>query len=1360
MFGVNKILLVFGITVIILWIGFLRFVESDYFSSMVSNKFTNLIEEKFSSKITFKKIDVHVFPLGTTFRDVQIVNSSPTNDLNPKLNISQLSFYVNVVDFWKKRLSIKKVFLKNAKIDLDTYAKFLDKFHRDLSSIEGLEKIFKKNKSKSATYKEMKDGFSKLFPLNLKIIQGENILLNLKNRRIDLSSIELGNFSSLMSLRANVINYDIETLNSSIQDIDVGVRLSENSLILEKVRVADGINEFNAAGIIKNWQNERSSELDLIIRSSLDLNVLPTYLRENIVLNKLESGFLVTKAEARGLTRNPSIDLEASLEEIKTELLKADQIFAKGSLKNNRIDIAEVKASDLGGSAKISNPVKIWSAKEGVAFPLVLNVETENLSIGTALWSLKETLYPLRGRVTGPVEVSISRKNVTFNAKEKVHCSNLELNFSSASNKQKPIFKIAKSEVSKLAVNWNLKSSVVGIDGQLSFGESTFVAKGSINEKGLYFTTVPRRVRFKDLGPISGVELKGDADLGLEIVSNSKESELRFKGQIKEFGLLGFALGNTTSEFKFDLDDLKLIIDFYRGQLNKTIFSAYGEVDFNNRGKIDLNFDFEQATYKDSLIIYEPLVSRLDKKPDDVLGSYEAKYKLQGPFDVNEIEVNGNLNSSRLDLYSESIEHLSSELTYKNNIMELKNLKFSKGEGIFTGGYSFDRKKEVHEFKLGADSLFLNEFSFIKRLSLGFNGKLNGFLSGRGKYPDIEITGSGDITESRVNNLNVEDSKVYLSHKDKVLSLNADMMGDIGKFNINLNYSKKKPSPSNLKFAVKTKEINLLTGIFASDEESNEVKGVVDLNGDLDFSYSDFGRVSGRVDLKEFSLKRDDIDITKRGENKITIRDGLIKEWNFNIDGKKGKIISKGSGNLRKDYLIKSDGFISSSIFEVFSNKLSYSRGEVYFNSVFSQKKGAKDFETIVKSDNLNFNIETLPASFENVSFASSFDGKRINIEKCEGLWGKGKFKVGGQVGLELPFPKFNLNINIDKSNINLFDKSRFLISMQAELRGNKLPITIKGNSLVLGGLLGDELDYFSKNKLGDRRAVKYLPKVAAREKLNFFKYDIDLEVPNGVRVTNSLANFVLEGSGKLIGGENSPILFGNFRLVPGSGRLLFNNNDFILSRADIRFDDTEKNNPKFNLFGASDISEYTVNMSIRGEALDYDIDLTSTPALSREDILSLMTLGFTGEVSKNLEDQERESLSSVGIGSLLFDKFQINQGLRSSLGLRLSVSPEITDSEESLLRGRSTSEGGGATRVRTASKIKVQKRLNEEMDLSVSSTVGGSIQQRQEMNLNYRLNDNFSVQGVYELKTYEDEQEVQNPDSLGLDLKYRRSFK
>ena len=95
------------------------------------------------------------------------------------------------------------------------------------------------------------------------------------------------------------------------------------------------------------------------------------------------------------------------------------------------------------------------------------------------------------------------------------------------------------------------------------------------------------------------------------------------------------------------------------------------------------------------------------------------------------------------------------------------------------------------------------------------------------------------------------------------------------------------------------------------------------------------------------------------------------------------------------------------------------------------------------------------------------------------------------------------------------------------------------------------------------------------------------------------------------------------------------------------------------------------------------------------------------------------------------------------------------------MLRGRSTSDSEGAsTRIRTASKIKVQKRLNDELDLSVSSTVGGSIQQRQEMNLNYKLNKNMSVQGVYELNSYEDEQEAQNPDSVGVDFKVRFNFK
>ena len=45
--------------------------------------------------------------------------------------------------------------------------------------------------------------------------------------------------------------------------------------------------------------------------------------------------------------------------------------------------------------------------------------------------------------------------------------------------------------------------------------------------------------------------------------------------------------------------------------------------------------------------------------------------------------------------------------------------------------------------------------------------------------------------------------------------------------------------------------------------------------------------------------------------------------------------------------------------------------------------------------------------------------------------------------------------------------------------------------------------------------------------------------------------------------------------------------------------------------------------------------------------------------------------MTTIGVGSMIFEQFKINQELNSSLGLRLSVLPEIAEDETSLLQGK-----------------------------------------------------------------------------------------
>jgi translocation and assembly module TamB len=140
----------------------------------------------------------------------------------------------------------------------------------------------------------------------------------------------------------------------------------------------------------------------------------------------------------------------------------------------------------------------------------------------------------------------------------------------------------------------------------------------------------------------------------------------------------------------------------------------------------------------------------------------------------------------------------------------------------------------------------------------------------------------------------------------------------------------------------------------------------------------------------------------------------------------------------------------------------------------------------------------------------------------------------------------------------------------------------------------------------------------------------------------------------------------------------------------------------------------------------------------------------------------DQQSLTNMGVGSFVFDRFKINDILKKQFGLQVNLGTVMEQSQNSMISGRGGDSGGpnDIARTRSATKIEVKKRLDEALSLSVSSTMGGSIGQRQSMNLNYSINKTLQLEGVYELKTNAEGEEDIIDTSVGGDVKLRWTFK
>jgi translocation and assembly module TamB len=87
--------------------------------------------------------------------------------------------------------------------------------------------------------------------------------------------------------------------------------------------------------------------------------------------------------------------------------------------------------------------------------------------------------------------------------------------------------------------------------------------------------------------------------------------------------------------------------------------------------------------------------------------------------------------------------------------------------------------------------------------------------------------------------------------------------------------------------------------------------------------------------------------------------------------------------------------------------------------------------------------------------------------------------------------------------------------------------------------------------------------------------------------------------------------LVGSLQLLPGS-RASFRGNEFVLSRAVVTFTERRRAVGNLDVTGEATVRDYRVAIHVTGTLDDPQLQLTSKPTLSQQDIITLLSLGYT----------------------------------------------------------------------------------------------------------------------------------------------------
>lgn len=1341
---INIILILFLILTVAMLSGAWIFINSSSFSDDLSKKISDVLLDKSQVVSSFTKVDFVAFPPKTIIHNLKLkkeVEGVFSIDLEFKKVVVDFSL-VNVLS---KKLELSAVELSQGRVDIRV-------LNNENTEVDYLKINLKKYFSLYQDYVFNKS------PVLINKIKGDGIRLNVDNHLFEIDS-----FSSMMmkkSLRAKANLYSAKVCLNTACTNDEKIKSFEFNSIWNK----DGVQFLNLD--VSHKIGRFSGHLDLSNNES-GLLVLKGKSR---IQAKMYEGFkylqkiLPELGDFKGLAKVDvvfdgvlsSLFKEASIvvEGLESNWLDLDQLNTKVVQKNGSLVIERFEGKKANEFYRLSKPADFFNLKkrwfkEGSYFLLVKNSRSNNFLQAVP------SLVPMKIMASGPVKVEYVNKKVFFDLNGVV-VDELKLEFKDS---KVPLIESRNYQTKNFQLIIDSQFNVF-IQGKISDGQNVLAIAGKITSKDIDVKILPSSMFSWDrFGAIAGVKIRGEGKTEGTISGPLDDVVFSFAVDWQKFEVVNIKFGNVKGAFDFSIQDLSLGISSLQGESFGNKYSGHGMLYFGERSGMDVDLKIDSATYL-NLIQMLPLIFRNLPMPTYVDFLFNGAVKLSGPFESSKMKAEGFLRGTDGSIKGERFDNLELKFLLKENQLEFNDILLKKFKAIVSAWVSISLENGFMEFRGKSAGLYLNDLDFYRNLRLGYQGKLDFDFEGNGTPDTLSSKYKLRLTEASIANMSMPGASAVAFFNGKEVAYSGNILGNRIRFESLLNFEDKL---SSIKFKIDTNEIKDILGILSS-HNLNSTKITGKLKGVLDVVF-DLGTMSINkflLNIQDFVLKKDQMFL-KNDVNKslVSIENGIVRRWNVRLIGNDDTFVeSKGYAQTNGDIRIDNGFKFDASVFELFSPFVERSLGFFNGKNTITIGKGLSVRDLEISSEKIFLKLKELKTPISDIRFKIKKINTDFVLQKFMGILGEGEVRADGKFVFDQMIPKIALNYQIDKATIPLFKKTVVTFNSTGELSGVGLPYLLKGKLNILHGeSLDDPADFLDNKKINLNAYSNYLPSEQGANAEEILSLNMQFDIVNPFIVKNNLAEVYVKGAGSVNSTLRSPELNLRLEAVPGLSKFKFKGNDFSITQGyvDIR-DQGKVRQSDVRFIGITRLNDYDLKLEIAGKVDKVSINLASEPPLAQEDLLSLLTLGVTNDISKNLDSNDRKFVTTVGLGTLLVDQFKINEDLNSTLGLKLSVLPEFQENETQLIQGKSAISDTNSSRLKSSTKIKLDKKITKQVDLSVSSTVGGSLEQKQEMNLNFNIDRNWSVEGVYELKST-DTDEGNSTNSVGADVKYKWSF-
>ncbi|MBI5577209.1 MAG: translocation/assembly module TamB [Deltaproteobacteria bacterium] len=544
---------------------------------------------------------------------------------------------------------------------------------------------------------------------------------------------------------------------------------------------------------------------------------------------------------------------------------------------------------------------------------------------------------------------------------------------------------------------------------------------------------------------------------------------------------------------------------------------------------------------------------------------------------------------------------------------------------------------------------------------------------------------------------------------------------------------------SRLAFTVSLKEphafrmegpFSFATAVEGKERGNGKTRYAVSGEANIAGALTAIGKTTGSLTVRRFDYRNGGLDFSGRDVSAQLSSDGV--RWAGGTVLAAGNPVKiSGKVSWKGDMDARIEGKLPAAAIRLATDVFDRLDGVMRLDLRLSGKWNDPSFVGSGRLDGGVFSFRGYGQLFEEMQVDAVLSREKIVFEHFEGRSGGGYIDGRGELPLRFDaHQRLFFSADFFDMRFPYPDDFRPVLQGHVELLGPYDDFLVTGEAEVQSARYTKTIR--PEKALVDFR--KRLADVTARRDKSDFRVRLDISaIADGtIKIKNNIADADVKGEFKVVGDASRVIILGAFDVI--EGHVDYQGNRYELKRVSVEFQDPRRNNPRLDARAETKKGNVTAIVSVTGTLEKYEVDLSSDPPLSKNDIVSLLSLGVTSQALAGSEGTVgAAAASSVVLGPY---KGKVEEGIRGIVKLdKFAIEPAFSSSTKTF-----------------EPKFIVGKSFGDRMSVSVSTNVGTTAESS--ATAEYKLLENVYLQGAWESAT-----STQQGD-IGADIKFRYRYR